>query len=203
MHSCPTCGKDFETDRGMKIHHSRSHGESIASDEADCQVCGTTFDYYSSMQKGDFCSYECSYTAREGENNPMKRPEVQEKNSRSQPEQECPWEGEPLPWADACRGPRPSMTGENHPNWQGGSVYYYGPSWTEELRESVRERDDYTCQRCGFHHDVLDETLNVHHRIPFREFGIERHEEANQPENLVSLCDGCHIIIERSEPSSV
>jgi len=42
--TCPTCGRDdFKSRHGMKLHHSRTHGESIAGEEATCPECGDEF----------------------------------------------------------------------------------------------------------------------------------------------------------------
>lgn len=39
--TCPTCGRDdFASVRGMKSHHARSHGESIAGVAVVCNFCG-------------------------------------------------------------------------------------------------------------------------------------------------------------------
>jgi len=63
------------------------------------------------------------------------------------------------------------------------------PFFTEEwhdTREFVLERDDGKCQECG----VEEEIMHVHHVIPRREGGPDA------PENLVTLCQSCHGIIE-------
>jgi len=41
-HKCPTCGDCFETLRGMKCHHSHKHGESISGESVECSYCGDT-----------------------------------------------------------------------------------------------------------------------------------------------------------------
>jgi 5-methylcytosine-specific restriction endonuclease McrA len=87
--------------------------------------------------------------------------------------------------------------GENHPSYGGGYRGYYGPSW-DEARRKVRERDDYTCQRCGIdeesHIERYGVELHTHHVEPFRNF--ENHEEANELGNLLLLCASCHREIE-------
>jgi len=59
---CPTCGKDgFENHHGMKIHHKRIHGESLAH-TVDCDWCGDTFERNPSVAKennNNFCSNNC------------------------------------------------------------------------------------------------------------------------------------------------
>lgn len=40
---CPTCGREYGSEFGMKLHHKKTHGESIAGVPVDCSHCGTTF----------------------------------------------------------------------------------------------------------------------------------------------------------------
>ncbi len=65
----------------------------------------------------------------------------------------------------------------------------YGKDW-QALADSIRERDGRKCRSCG----VAGE-LDVHHIIPFRKFGSA--EEANNPDNLISLCPRCHHLAEQ------
>ena len=82
---------------------------------------------------------------------------------------------------------RPGVPGgERHPDWKGGVGSYYGKSWPKQ-RPKVIDRDGGECVICGDSDDV-----HVHHIIPFRKFGIENHEQANQLDNLVCLCQSHH-----------
>jgi DEAD/DEAH box helicase domain-containing protein len=68
----------------------------------------------------------------------------------------------------------------------------YGPNW-QSARRAVLERDNHRCRMCG----AAGITLHVHHIRPFREFGYlpghnENYREANQPDNLITLCPSCH-----------
>ena len=79
-----------------------------------------------------------------------------------------------------------SLKMENHPNWQGGiSFEPYPLDWTDDLKESIRKRDDYICQICETHQDELERRLACHH--------IDYNKENLDPENLISLCIKCHI----------
>ena len=82
---------------------------------------------------------------------------------------------------------RPSLSaeGESNPNWAGGYEGYYGASWRDQRQKAV-ERDGGECVICG------EEPVDVHHIRPFREFGVENHEQANRLDNLVCLCRGHH-----------
>lgn len=65
---CPACGRDdFKTESGMKIHHSKVHGESIAGVTVECAWCGSTFQKYQCEvreSEGDFCTSECQHEWR-------------------------------------------------------------------------------------------------------------------------------------------
>jgi DEAD/DEAH box helicase domain-containing protein len=63
----------------------------------------------------------------------------------------------------------------------------YGTDWPR-IRDAVRERDGYTCQVCGAPEGAR--AHHVHHKVPFRNF--ERPQDANRPENLLTLCPACH-----------
>jgi len=57
----------------------------------------------------------------------------------------------------------------------------------KKFRRIVRERDNYTCQRCG------QPGKTVHHIFSFRLCKTLY----NDPDNGVTLCDICHDIIEK------
>lgn len=84
----------------------------------------------------------------------------------------------------------PDLSGINNPNWQGGrSFEEYGEDFTYELREAVRQRDNWTCQECGKREiDLMAfvKKLDVHH--------LDRDKQNNKPENLISLCRSCHCV---------
>jgi DEAD/DEAH box helicase domain-containing protein len=63
----------------------------------------------------------------------------------------------------------------------------YGPNW-ENQRKLVRARDNYTCQVCGVKEGKMQH--HVHHKLPFRQF--TNYIQANNPENLITLCPACH-----------
>jgi len=85
---------------------------------------------------------------------------------------------------------------ENSPFWKGGYSRFLGPNWLRQGRRT-RERDNYVCQICGMEEN--GRALDVHHIIPFREFGLERYKEANQLSNLITLCRPCHVKVEKGE----
>jgi 5-methylcytosine-specific restriction endonuclease McrA len=90
-----------------------------------------------------------------------------------------------------------SWVGESHPSWEGGKLNRneYGPGWTREKREAVRERDGYCCRGCGMrqqeHQDVFGAKLDVHHISPARRF--DDPQKRNAMGNLVTFCRFCHM----------
>jgi endogenous inhibitor of DNA gyrase (YacG/DUF329 family) len=64
MAECPTCGReDFQSEYGMKKHHSMVHGESIPGEIVECSNCGEEFreEKQQRVEKQDhhFCSDSC------------------------------------------------------------------------------------------------------------------------------------------------
>ena len=68
----------------------------------------------------------------------------------------------------------------------------YGKDW-KRISDEIRRRDKYRCVNCQAPED--GRAWDVHHRIPFRKFGSSK--QANQPENLITLCPRCHHLAEQ------
>ncbi|KAA0566126.1 HNH endonuclease [Bacillus sp. CH30_1T] len=64
----------------------------------------------------------------------------------------------------------------------------WNKSFTEQLKQEVKERDDWRCVVC-----VSETDLHVHHKIP-RDKGCIHHLY-----NLVTLCSSCHSAIETAD----
>ncbi len=74
-------------------------------------------------------------------------------------------------------------TGEEHWNWKGGKSFEpYSVDWTKTLRQSIRERDHYTCKICG--EKQGDRAFSVHH--------IDYNKLNCNLDNLITLCTSCH-----------
>ena len=73
--------------------------------------------------------------------------------------------------------------GRDHWNWQGGkSIEPYTIDWNKTLKESIKERDKYTCQLCR--KPQGEETHLIHH--------INYDKKNCNPNNLITLCRNCH-----------
>jgi len=84
--------------------------------------------------------------------------------------------------------------------WVGEHVGSRGPNWpTQSAR--ARARDGHACRRCGaLEHPGRQH--DVHHVVPFREFGWvpgenDAYLRANHLSNLITLCPNCHRLAEQ------
>jgi len=86
------------------------------------------------------------------------------------------------------------LKGIDHYGYKTGKTCYKrGENWLK-VRRAVYERDNNTCQICGRTQEEVGKKLSVHHIKPYRLFG--NYEEANNLENLITLCQSCHMIEE-------
>jgi len=189
------CKSEWQSDRHSGEDHPNYKGGKTTY---SCANCGKTFEKYPAQLKNTdrpFCSKSCNDEYWDGRPRPdlrkrvdvpcahcgdmiEKRPSRVERVENVYCSREC---------ADA--GHSENMRGEGNPKWSGGTVNYYGPNWGEQ-REKARQRDDYTCQRCGIQKPENGSEITVHHKTPIREF--DDYEQANRLENLISLCRSCH-----------
>jgi len=79
-----------------------------------------------------------------------------------------------------------SRTGERAFAWKGGKSFEpYSPEFNNALKEKIRKRDNYRCQECFRHQNELKRKLDIHH--------IDFDKKNNNPKNLISLCNTCHM----------
>ncbi len=78
-----------------------------------------------------------------------------------------------------------SHKGENGSGWiDGRSFLPYPVEFTRQLKELIRQRDNYQCQKCGCSEIENMRKLCVHH--------IDYDKENCLPSNLTALCDRCN-----------
>ena len=76
--------------------------------------------------------------------------------------------------------------GKKNPNWQGGKSFEpYTTDWTQTLKRSIRERDNYVCQLCKKLQG--DRAFCVHHR--------DYNKKNCDPNNLITLCVQCNSMV--------
>lgn len=88
-----------------------------------------------------------------------------------------------------------SLSGEKNPGWNGGaSTLPYGIEFTRKFKRLIRERDNYTCQRCGKKQKDHWRALEIHH--------IDHCKKNNQPDNVTTVCGSCNVWLSyhRDEP---
>lgn len=78
----------------------------------------------------------------------------------------------------------PFPKGDLHPNWHGGK-YRIDTRTFRKFKKIIRERDSYTCMRCGITQSELSRTIEVHH--------LDHNPSNNDPMNLVCACGKCNI----------
>ena len=77
--------------------------------------------------------------------------------------------------------------GVKNPFWNGGiSKLPYAGCWSDTLKESIRQRDNFTCKICGCVYGGFGTSFHVHH--------IDYDPENCNPNNLVTLCGRCHLL---------
>lgn len=123
MHKCPTCGREFSSQRGLGVHHSQVHDELLPNRE--CHECGAEF--HSEHEK-KYCSDDCRTRAVlfEGKNHPN--------YSGGKTETECEICGDEFEYYPSAKEGlycsrcveeedwryRPDVSGPNNPRWSGG-----------------------------------------------------------------------------------
>lgn len=80
-----------------------------------------------------------------------------------------------------------SQSGKNNAQWKGGVFFLkkgYSPEFNKRLKRKIRERDSYTCQKCGISESETYRKLDVHHK-DFNKYNTS-------DDNLITLCHTCH-----------
>jgi DNA-binding GntR family transcriptional regulator len=185
------CDRTFQTERARSTHETTGHDKKYTDEEWLREKYHGEGLYVREMAE------ECGVT-RQTIRDWMDRLGVERRDKSEAKSHEWDKSGEERREEYAERmaeiGSSYAATGEDNGNWKDEEFHslYYGPSWSKELKEKVRERDNRTCQVCGFHTSEFDYTLPVHHMTPFRDYGLENHEKANREDNLITLCCSCH-----------
>lgn len=138
---CPTCGGEYKTERGMKIHHTKIHGEPIDPPEFECPTCGKMLDTHTGMKTHHYHAHgesiagepvECSFCGE----TIRRRKNVAEKQ-------------EDFFCDDDCMGRyhTENIGGENNPNYRGGPIPF-NCSWCGESR--TRKPSEYNAYEENF-----------------------------------------------------
>lgn len=131
--SCPTCGDEFGSEMGMKVHHSKKHSKSIGGEIVECAYCGKErreTKTRANKQENFFCDHECfgNYQSQiTGEDHPNYTSEIVE----------CEWCGDDVErtqsniesaennfCSNSCQAEfqREERKGDWSHLWEGGSI---------------------------------------------------------------------------------
>ena len=78
----------------------------------------------------------------------------------------------------------PFKENEKNISWNGGTSFEIYPKEFKLIKKSILERDNHTCQECGYTQIHLKYKLAVHH--------IDYNKKNNSKDNLITLCKSCH-----------
>lgn len=214
---CPTCGTSFDRPpsqihgpepccsqacyyvRMRGLPRKRPAPRPIVKVALTCPVCSKTFERFPSRiaAQSPACSRACRHAALRGRPNlaaRKPRPGLRPVNKRAMTCHCCGKTihrypslatGERIYCSRACRFPNRLEYGKSK----------RGSSWPRQRRAAL-ERDGHACRHCGVTAEELGYALQIAHIISFRTFGMERHVEANQIENLLTLCARCHALFD-------
>lgn len=200
-HVCALCKKEFEAKTSNRKYCSMQcfRGRNKQLNKRTCLNCSKEFNSYPNWIKrggGKFCSHKChdvfqsqkiEKTCKECEKNFLVKPSTSKHNASKYCSPKC--------GQIASRGiSRPSIQGDKHPNWRGGSSFYpygsnpYPSMFNDSLKEKIRNRDNYECQICGVleeeHISLYGFFLQIHHIDYIKANCIEN--------NLITVCCQCH-----------
>ena len=87
--------------------------------------------------------------------------------------------------ADSHRGAKSHL-------WKGGKSFQsYGIEFNKKLKNTIRIRDEYKCQMCFIHQDVLYDSKGRYYKLIIHH--IDENKKNNSLDNLRALCRNCHI----------
>ena len=161
-----------------------------------CSVCSKVYvTYPCKLKKGwqHYCSKLCSSLARGtkikricvicGKEFIVKRTAMKYKYGVAKYcSRECQWKGQ--------KGQKkPSIQGDKAPNWRGGIQNFPYPfEFNDELKETIRKRDNHACQSCGLlneeHILIYGYDLVIHH--------VDYIKKNCDKGNLITLCIQCN-----------
>jgi hypothetical protein len=91
--------------------------------------------------------------------------------------------------AERCSSCR--QKGEKNNLWLGGKSFeIYSEEFNNKLKESIRKRDDYKCQKCNIEQKNYYRKLDIHH--------IDYNKKNCNADNLITLCGKCNCKVNKN-----
>jgi hypothetical protein len=144
-----------------------------------CPVCGTGFDVIPSQKHLKCCTHKCSGKLRLGKNNPFYNKKHSQATKDKMKLNHPDISGE--------KNPMFGMVGENCPAYKDGRGYEpYPMKFNKKLKEFIRRRDGYKCQKCGRTELEEKRKLAIHH--------IDGEKDNCSLDNLITLCHKCNMM---------
>ena len=192
--SCEVCGKEFKTKPGLVKQGGGRFCSHTCRGLAGrnrvirtCQTCGKEFEVTPSQTRrgrGKFCSRECAIEGKRGDkcsrwngNTVVVACPVCGRSFESR--RDKIEQGKGIYCSRQCASF--AHRGPGNPMWNGGSSFEpYPPTFNEQFRQAIRERDHHICAICRLFGKM------VHH--------INYVKDDTTPENCVTLCNSCHSV---------
>lgn len=202
---CPTCDDIFTSRKGMRYHHSVTHGESLRKTE--CEECGDEF--LKSYDDIQYCSNECRSDSATvtikcavcGSEVEYKKWRIEGNGRKTCGDSKCVKQStsKTLEGHSVSKTTRNKIAKANSKEGVSFRDLPYGDNW-KTLRESVLQRDGYECVDCGLTRSrcksQYNQDLHVHHivtrRFVYHHPFMSIEKDANRQENLVTVCPSCH-----------
>lgn len=204
--NCKQCGANFEVRAYRKDEAefcSKSCNAKYYAHQKDFGSMGNTFEKGNQLRKGLKPTNAFKSEDVSGSNNPQWKPPTTRVcemcgdsfeiphwrlNEKTHKGRFCSIE---------CRAAyqKQYQSGENNPRYVGGVKTSRGRGW-KKIRLIIILKQGGKCAHCG---KFVGFSLPIHHIIPFRVFDDPK--EANELNNLIGLCQPCHMK-EEHKPSS-
>lgn len=217
---CLMCNKEFYPKLNKKFCENKCYSLYLKKPKIkkECRYCKKQFDVENKKKDKLYCSRECQtkhFVERKvspmlGKNHSEKTLEKMRIIAR---ERKTIFKSGQIPWNKNKKGLHLSpktefkkgqepwnkglmgyMKSEKNPNWMGGLSYEpYGVNFNKNLKEKIKERDNFTCQECSLiiignrriKNNPSENWLVIHH--------IDYNKKNNLEFNLITLCSKCHL----------
>lgn len=152
-------------EKGNKLRKLGKGNYKIGKIIKKCKYCGNSFKIFPCLKRIKYCSSECFHDSTKGRISWNKGlTSKTDKRVMKYSEKKC---------------------GHKSHFWRGGKSFEeYPPEFNKIFKLKLKQRDNFTCQKCGIKEDELKWTLSIHH--------IDFNKNNNASENLISLCRACH-----------